>query len=312
LYSVKKKGIFHRMLDQWDLQILVIIPLILIFVFSYIPIYGILMAFQEFRLGDFPGFSQWVGFKQFITLFKSDAFPKVLRNTLAIGFLKIVINFPVPILFAVMINELRGKIFKKSVQTISYLPHFISWVVAAKLMFDFFSVDGGAVNTLLVNLHILKAPVPYFGKPEYFWGMAVVTDLWKELGWNSIIFLAAIAGIDSEMYEAADIDGASRLKKMWYITIAAIMPTIVLLLIFTVGRLLDANFDQIMQLTNMMGNPILRETADVIDTNVYRVGISQARFSYGAATGLFKAVINFGLLLSVNKLADRLTHTAVL
>ena len=300
------------MLDQWDLQILVIVPLIFVFIFSYIPIYGIVMAFQEFRLGDFPGVSQWVGFKQFISLFKADAFLKVLRNTIVIGLLKIVVNFPLPIVFAVFVNELRNKYFKKSVQTISYLPHFISWVIAARLMFDFFSADGGIVNVLLVNLHILKEPISFFGKTNYFWGMAVVTDLWKEIGWNSIIFLAAIAGIDAEMYEAADMDGATRLQKMWHITTKSISPTIILLFIFTVGRLLDANFDQIMQLTKMMGNPILRDTADVIDTYVYRMGISQARFSYAAAAGLFKAVINFGLLLSVNNIAAKMSDTAVL
>jgi putative aldouronate transport system permease protein len=307
-----QKSLLRRLSDQWDLQALLVPSFLLVLVFSYIPMYGIIMAFQEFRLGDFPGMSQWVGLKHLAKMFTDPNFLKVLRNTLVIGGLKLVINFPLPIVFAVFINELRNKYFKKSVQTISYLPHFISWVVAAKLMFDFFSADGGAVNELLVALGIFKEPVSFFSRGDLFWGMAVVTDLWKELGWNSIIFLAAIVSIDFEMYEAADIDGATRLQKMWYITVATIQPTLVLLFIFTTGRLLDANFDQIMMLTNQMGNALLRDTADVIDTYVYRVGISQARYSYAAAAGLFKALINFTLLLAVNKIADRVSGSAVL
>lgn len=307
----QKKSGFQRFMAQWDLQILVIPSIILIFVFSYIPIYGVIMAFQEFRLGDFPGMSDWVGFKQFMSLFTDPNFTKVLRNTVCISFLKLLINFPLPIIFAVLINELRNATFKKSIQTISYLPHFISWVVAARLMFDFFSVDGGAINEILMALHIVDSPIAFFSRGELFWGMLVVTDVWKELGWNSIIFIAAIASVDAEMYEAADIDGATRLEKMWYITLATIRPTIILMLIFTVGGLLNANFDQVMMLTNQMGNATLRDYADVIDTYVFRVGLSQARFSYAAAAGLFKAVINFILLLVTNKIADKVGDSAL-
>ena len=178
------------------------------------------MSFQEFRLGDFPGMSQWVGLKQFGALFRDPNFLTVLRNTVVISLLKMLVNFPLPIVFAVFINELRQKTVKKFMQTISYLPHFISWVVAARLMFDFFSADGGAVNQVLMTLGMINSPIAFFNRGEYYWGLAVGTDLWKELGWNSIIFIASIASIDIEMYEAADIDGATRLEKIWYITIA--------------------------------------------------------------------------------------------
>lgn len=305
-----KRRHLREFLQQADLQILVIPAILHILVFAYIPMYGILMAFQEFQLGDFPGLSEWVGVKHFVLLFKDPNFSRVLRNTVVISALKLAICFPLPIVFAVLLNELRGKHFKRTVQTISYLPHFISWVVAATLLFDFFSVDNGAVNSALQALNLIERPIHFFGKGEYFWSMLVGTDLWKELGWNSIIYVAAITSIDSEMYEAADIDGAGRYAKMWHITIATIRPTIVLLFIFTVGGLLNANFDQIMLLTNQMQNAQLRNYADVIDTYVYRVGLRDTRFSYAAAAGLFKAVINFMLLLAANKTSEKFGESA--
>ncbi len=307
----KKTSKLSEFFAQWDLQIMVIPAIIHILVFAYIPMYGILMAFQEFRLGDFPGFSPWVGFKQFAYFFSDPNFPKVLRNTLVINILKLVINFPIPIIFAVLLNEIRVLWFKKSLQTISYLPHFISWVVGATLLFDFFSVDGGAVNYILMTLGLVDKPIAFFGRGEYFWGMLVITDLWKEMGWSSIIFVAAITSIDAEMYEAADIDGANRYDKMWHITIASIRPTIVLLLIFTVGGIMNANFDQIMLLTNQMMNARLRDYADVISTYVYRVGIREMRASFATAAGLFQSIINFLLLLTANYLSGKFSESSV-
>lgn len=302
---VRKGGFIREFIKQADLQILVIPAIIHILIFAYVPMYGILMAFQEFDLGDFPGLSRWVGLKHFQLLFNDPNFMNVLRNTIVISVLKLLICFPVPILFAVLLNEITSKNFKKSVQTISYLPHFISWVVAATLLFDFFSVDNGAINSALQAIGIIKEPIYFFGKGEYFWWMLVGTDIWKELGWNAIIYIAAITSIDSELYEAAGIDGANRYQKMWHITVASIKPTIILLFILTVGNLLNANFDQIMMLTNQMQNSQLRDFGDVIDTYVFRVGLREGRFSYAAAAGLFKAVINFGLLLGANKIASR-------
>jgi len=307
-----KRPLHVRLFSQWDLQIMVIPGIIFLFIFAYIPIYGVMMAFQEFRIGDFAGFSQWVGLKHFRELiFRDPKFPNLMRNTFALSGLKLLINFPVPIIFAVFINEIRKPKFKKTIQTISYLPHFISWVVAARLMVDFFSPDSGAVNEFLMMLRIIDKPIPFFMRGEYYWWMAVATDLWKEVGWNSIIFLAAIASVDPELYEAADIDGATQVGKVWHITIATIRPTIVLLLIFTIGNLMSANFDQAYMLTNRMGNRILLTYADVFDTYVLRVGIAQSRFSFAAAVGLFRAVINFALLLGANMLAGKLGETAL-
>ena len=299
------------MVEQWDLQLLVIPGILLLFVFSYIPIYGLVMAFQEYRMGDFPGQSEWVGFKQFIALFTDKNLPLVLRNTLAISGLKLTIGFVCPIVFAVFLNEMHRDGIKKVIQTISYLPHFISWTVCATLLFDFLKADGGAVNELLVGLHLINEPIDFFGRGDLFWGLALISDTWKELGWNSIIFISAMAGVDAEMYEAADIDGATRAQKMWHITIKAIKPTIVLLFIMNVGGILNQNFDQIMMLTKQLGNPMLKETANVIDTYIFQVGISQNRASFGTAAGLVKSLINFVLLIGANTIADKAGENAL-
>jgi len=271
--------------------------------------YGILMAFQDFKMGEIPGFSQWVGFKQFSYLFKDPKFWPVVTNTIAISLLKLLINFTVPIVFAVIFNEVRSMKFKKVTQTITYLPHFLSWVVTATLMFDFLSLDNGAFNNMMKAAHLITQPIGFFQNAKYFWMMAVWTDLWKELGWSTIIFIAAMASIDAEIYEAAEIDGASRLQKMWYITIQSIKPVILLLFIFTVGGLLNANFDQIMNLTNQMTNAMLMAKANVIDTYVYVMGLNQMRYSFAAAASLLKNVINFALLLSANRIVLKLGET---
>ena len=298
------RSFFVRLREQWDLQVLVLPGVLLLLLFAYVPMYGLIMSFQEFRIGDFPGMSEWVGMKQYVSLFKDPNFFRALRNTLVISVLKLTISFVCPIIFAVFLNEMRQQGIKKSIQTISYLPHFISWTVCALLMFDFLSVDGGAVNEMLLGLNLIKEPIGFFQHGKYFWGIAVVTDIWKELGWNSIIYISAMAGVDAEMYEAADIDGATRAQKMWHITIKAIKPTIILLFIMSVGGVLNANFDQIMMLTKSMGNAMLTEFADVIDTFVFRYGISMGRVSFATAAGTFKAVINFALLLIANKVAS--------
>ena len=307
----RKRNIFLRMLEQWDLQVLILPGILLMVVFSYFPIWGIIMGFQNYQLGDFPGTSEWVGFKYFIELLTAQDLPKVMRNTLIMSFMKMFISFPMPVLFAVMLNELTFEPLKKTVQTISYLPHFISWVVGATLMFDFLSVDGGAVNEFLMAIGLIKEPIGFFLNGKYFYAIVLLTDIWKELGWNSIIYISAITSISQDMYEAADIDGATRLQKMWYITIASILPTVILMFIFQVGGLLNANFDQVMQFTNMMTNALLRDYADVLDTYIYRMGISLGRFSFGTAAGLLKSVVNFLLLMLANKIADSVSETSL-
>lgn len=306
----KKRNFFVRAIEQWDLQLLVLPGIILLLIFAYLPMYGLIMSFQEYRIGQFPGFSEWVGFKHFISLFNDPAFPLALRNTLVISGLKLTIGFVCPIFFALFLNEMRHQGTKKVIQTVSYLPHFISWTVCSLLLFDLLGKDG-TVNELLVALGIFKEPTNFFQHGDWFWGIALFSDIWKELGWNSIIYISAIAGIDAEMYEAADIDGATRAQKMWHITCKSIKPTIILLFIMNVGGILNQNFDQIMMLTNQMGNSFLKKTADVIDTFVFRRGISEGRISFGTASGLFKSAINFILLLVANKVADKAGENAL-
>jgi len=302
---------FIRMARQWDLQILVIPAIIYVLVFNYIPMYGIIMAFQNFKLGDTIGFSQWAGLEHFKALFADPVFARLIRNNLVMGFLRILLGFPLPILFAIMLNELRNLKFKKITQTISYLPYFISWAVTAVLMFNFFSVDGGAVNDILMALKIVEKPVYFFGNSNYFWGMFIGTHIWKQLGWDAIIYVAAITNVDSELYEAADIDGAGRLSKIWFITIQSITPTIIVLFILTIGNLMATSFDQIMMLTKMMANSLLRETADILQSYTFRMGLGQMRYSFGAAVGLFTTTINFILLIGANWVSRRFSETSL-
>ena len=302
---------YIKMARQWDLQLLVIPAIIYILIFNYIPMYGIIMAFQNFQLGDTLGMSEWVGLEHFRVLMADPNLPRLLRNNFVMGILRIVIGFPLPILFAVMLNELRSIKFKKTVQTISYLPFFVAWAVAAILMFDFFHVEHGTANELLLRFGFIDRPIHFFGNSDYFWGMFIGTHIWKQLGWDSIIFIAAITSVDTELYEAASIDGAGRLAKMWYITIQGIKPTIIILFILTVGSLMATSFDQIMMLTRMGDNALLRETADILQTYTFRVGLREWRFSFAAAVGLLVTVMNFTLLVGANAVARRKSETSL-
>lgn len=297
---------------QYELQLMLIPGIIFLFIFSYIPIYGLLMAFQEYRLGDFPGISKWVGLTQFKYLINDPTFPSVLKNTIVISALKLLFSFPMPIIFAILLNEITAVRFKKTVQTISYLPHFISWIVAAGLIFDLLSVDGGTINQLLMALNIIKDPIFFLGGSQYTWLVLIISDIWKTIGWSSIIYIAAITSINNEMYEAAEIDGAGRFRKIWNITLPTIRPTIIILFIFAIGGMLNANFDQIMMLTSSLQNYSWMPSADVIDTYVYRIGIGKMRYSYAAAAGLFKSAINFLLLLMANFISNKLSDVGVM
>ena len=290
---------------QWDLQLLILPGILFIFVFMYVPMYGILMAFQDYDLGDMPGFSPWAGFKYFQQLIDDPFFPRAIRNTIVMSLLRICIGFPMPIIFALILNEVKITKFKKPVQTVSYLPHFISWVVASALFFDLLSADTGIINNTLLALGWIERPILFFGRSQYFWGLATVTDIWKTIGWNAIIFIAAITAVDPELYEAAAIDGAGRLARIWYITLQCILPTIIILFIFTIGSLLSANFDQVYMLTRQGNNASLMEHADVIDTFVLRMGLRGMRYSFAAAAGFFRTIVNFSLLLIANWLANR-------
>jgi putative aldouronate transport system permease protein len=260
------------------------------------------MAFQQYRLGDAIGFSPWVGLMHFRMFFASPDVLRIIRNTLAISILNITIGLASAIVLAILISEVRGRAFTRFVQTVSYLPHFISWVVVGGLVFDFLSLSG-SLNDLLLWLGILREPVVFLGEPRYFWPVVVGTNLWKEVGWNSIIFLAVICSINPELYEAASIDGAGRMGRIWHITLSGIRPTIVLMLIMLSGTILDAGFEQVYILTNSLMNKTVFDTSEIIETYVFRVGISQGRYSFATAVGVVKSVVNILLLVGANSIA---------
>ncbi|MCV4233081.1 ABC transporter permease subunit [Virgibacillus sp. LDC1] len=298
----KKDNGFIRFFKQWDIQLMVLPALALIFVFSYIPMYGILMAFQDFNIFKGMGGSAWAGMKHFRMFFESPEFTTVMRNTIVISLLKFLIGFPAPILLALMLNEVRHMFFKRLVQTVSYLPHFLSWVIVSGFVVSMLSTDNGSVNILLEKMNLIKEPINFLSIPEYFWGILVTTGLWKEIGFSSIVYLAAVAGVDPHMYEAADMDGASKFRQIFTITLPSIMPVVIIFMILAIGSLLNAGFEDILLLAK---NPVLREVSDVIDTYVYRIGIENSRFSYATAVGLFKAVISVMLLTIANVVARR-------
>ncbi|WP_090983497.1 sugar ABC transporter permease [Paenibacillus sp. CF384] len=281
-----------------------IIPsIVFIFVFSYIPMYGVLMAFQDYNM--FEGFwaSPWVGFKHFKMFVEAPEFWQIMRNTIMISLLKLFFGFPAPIFLALILNEVRSMVFKRIVQTVSYLPHFLSWVIVAGFAMSMLSTDNGSINILLQKLHMIEEPINFLSMPEYFWAIVVTTGIWKDIGFATIVYLAAIAGVDPHLYESASIDGASRFRMMLLITLPCIMPVVIIFLILAVGGILNAGFDDLLLLGN---NPILRDVSDVIDTYVYRIGILSNRYSYATAAGLFKAVISVGLLVLANRVARRL------
>lgn len=288
-----------------DMYVLLIPGLVFLFLFKYTPMYGIIIAFQDFNIFDGIGGSQWVGLKQFHKLMTSDEFIQVFRNTLLISFYKIVLLFPIPIVLALFLNEVGKMWFKRTVQTIVYLPHFLSWVIISGLFINILSPSGGIVNEVIVWFG--GEPISFLINNDYFRSTVVFTAGWKETGWNAIIFIAAIAGIDQDQYEAASIDGAGRIKKMIYITLPGIAPTIVLMFILRIGHLLDAGTEQILT----MYNPVVYQTGDVIGTYVYRVGLGKMDYSFSTAVGLFNSVVGFLLIITGNFLSKKLVKRSI-
>jgi putative aldouronate transport system permease protein len=303
---------WSRLAQQWDLQLIMVWPAIgLLLLFHYVPMWGVLMSFQDYSL--FNGFwgSEWVGFKHFEMFFGAPEFWNIMRNTLVISLLKLFFGFPAPILLALALNEVRFNGFKRVVQTISYLPHFMSWVIISGVLFTLLSVEGGTLNDALVKLKMIDQPINWLSTPEYFWTILVASGVWKEIGFGAIVYLAAIAGIDPHLYEAASIDGAGRVRQIFQITIPCIAPVIIIFLILSISGILNAGFDDILNLTNNGENAIVRPVSDVIDTYVYRVGILNGRYSYAVAAGLFKAIFSFLLLVIANYTARRLGRSSL-
>ncbi|GGH14481.1 ABC transporter permease [Paenibacillus segetis] len=304
--SSSRRSLWRRFIAQRHLQVMALLGVAWMIIFNYIPMYGIIIAFKEFNIVKAISEAPWVGLTHFKEFLQDDNLPNVIRNTLGISLIKLCIGFPLPIIFALFLNEVRSVRYKKAIQTISYLPHFLSWVVLGGILATWLA-DVGIINHILQALHLIDEPISYLAEPKYFWTIIISSDIWKELGWSAIIYLAAISGVSPDMYEAATIDGAGRFQKMWYVTLPAIKSTISILFILAVSGVLSSNFDQILVLRNSLND----SASNVIDYYVYQTGILSGRFSYSAAVGLIKSVITLILLLIANKVSQKINDTSL-
>lgn len=269
-------------------------------VFYYLPLAGWVMAFQNYKPKDGLLHSTFVGMAKFVQLFSDVTFLQTLRNTLAMGVINLVVTFVAAIAFAILLNEIKSQGGKKVVQTISYLPHFLSWIIVTGILHDALS-SSGIINDLLVRFGVLQQPINFFAHPQYFWPIVAFANVWKETGWNAIIYLAAITAIDPSLYEAASMDGAGRWAKIKYITLPGIRPTIIILLLMNVGNVLNAGFE----IQYLLGNDLIMRVSQTIDIYVLKWGISQNDFSIGTAAGIFKSFVSIALILIANQIAKK-------
>ncbi len=288
------------------LYFLILPVVVYLIIFNYVPMAGIVLGFERFTPKNGVYMSEWVGLKHFVTFFSSVFFVRVLKNTLILSLLSVIFGFPAPIIFALLLNELDNEYFKKVVQVVSYMPNFISTVVISGIIIDFVASDG-AITSILVKVGFLSEAKNLLSVPEYFRTIMVLSDLWQQVGFGSILFLAALTGIDQELYEAAVIDGANRWKQTIHVTIPGIMPTVVIMLIMKIGSLLNANQEKIL----LLYNPLIYETSDVIGTFTYRKGLLEADYGYSTAVGLFNSIVNVILLFIANGVSRKYSETSL-
>lgn len=302
---------WKRFKKQKELQFFALLGMAILFVFSYLPLFGIIIAFKDYSINSgFSGIltSKWIGLKNFKEFFSYYKFPQILRNTLVLSLIKLVLTFPAPIILALLLNGLRNKFFKRVVQTVSYLPNFISWVLVYTIANAFLNGDIGVINQLLKNMGFISKPIPFLTSPKYFYGVAGFMAVWKNSGYWAIIFLAAMTGIDPQLYEAAEIDGAGRMQRMWHITLPGIKSSIVTVLILSIGSLLGggmggSNFDQAWIFGNKMNNSV----SEIIQTYAFKMGLAQGRFAYATAVDLVQSMISVLLILISNAIAKKIT-----
>jgi putative aldouronate transport system permease protein len=299
--GIPKKNLFHRLSRQRQLLVMGVPIILYVVLFTYVPLWGWTMAFQNYRPTQSFSQQDWVGLKWFKFLFADKVFLQTIRNTLAMSVINTTLGFVTAIGLALLLNEVKKLFFKRFIQTISYLPHFLSWVVVTGLVSAMLTTDNGAVNNALMALGLIKEPVLWLAEPKYFWGVIGATYVWKDVGWNTIIYLAAIAGIDPNLYEAAEIDGANRYQKMRHVTLACIKPTIIVLLLMSIGHILDAGFEMQYLLRN---GPVM-DVSDTIDVYVLIFGINLRNYSLATAAGMFKNVVNISLIFVANWIAKR-------
>ncbi|WP_099478718.1 ABC transporter permease [Paenibacillus ihbetae] len=296
---------WNRIWRNWQLYVLISPVIAYYILFQYVPMYGIQIAFKDFIATQGIWGSPWVGLDHFERFFNGYYFWRLIKNTLGIGLYSLAVGFPVPIILALLMNEVRAEKFKRFVQTITYAPHFLSIVVVVGMMMIFLSPRYGILNHF-IEMFGGKA-INFMTEPGWFKTLYVLSDVWQTMGWSSIIYLAALAGIDNQLHEAARVDGATRLQRIWHINIPGIMPTIIILLILNIGSIMSIGFEKVL----LMQNNLNMESSDIIATYVYRMGIQNAEYSFSAAVGLFNSVINFVLLVVVNFISRRVSETSL-
>lgn len=299
--KVKSKKKWWR---NWQLHMMMLPGMIFIFLFKYMPLGGITIAFKEFLPGKGIWGSPWVGMENFEYMMALPDTKRVLWNTLFIAAAKIIVNFPVPIIVSILLNEIRSQKYKRTVQTIIYLPYFISWVILSGIIQDLFA-RGGIINQFLKMFG--SSSIFFLGDKHAFIGVLIGTDVWKNFGYNTVVYLAAITGIDENLFEAARIDGANRFQQIWNVTLPGIAPIVTLMLILNLGNVLNAGFEQVFNLYN----PLVYETADIIDTFVYRISLVEANYSLGTAVGLLKSVVSFILIVTSYSIANKYSDYTV-
>ncbi|WP_010274686.1 ABC transporter permease [Paenibacillus senegalensis] len=300
-----QSGLLRKIIRDKYLLLLLIPLLIYYVIFKYIPMFGIIISFKQYNLFQGIWASEWVGLKYYYQFFQSPDAWLIIRNTFLLGFYKLIFGFPVPIILALLINEVRSNIFKRFVQTASYLPHFLSTVIIVGMITMFLSPTSGVLGEVLSWFGV--APKAYLQDPAWFRTIYVASGIWEEAGWGSIIYLAALTAIDPQLYEAAEIDGASRWRKTWHITLPGIAPAMIILFILQMGKLIEIGFEKVF----LLYNPATYETADIISTYVYRVGVVEGNFAYGTAIDLFMSVISLVFILGANYASRKWSETSL-
>lgn len=307
IYS-NQRGILYYLERDKFLYMMLLLPIIYFFIFKYLPMYGVSIAFKEYNIFKGISGSEWVGFANFKEVFASKEFFNAVRNSFMLNFLDLLVGFPAPLILALLLNELRSKKYKKTVQALLYLPHFLSWAVIGGIALKVFSPEYGIVNNFLKSIGLISNSIPFLTSSPHWVATYVLVGVWQNIGWGTILYLAALSGVPPELHEAAEMDGANRFQKMIHITLPCISSTIVILLILSIGRIALISFER----PYMMGNAMVREFADVISTYVYRIGIRASRFSIATAVGLFQSVISLFFLITANFVAKKSGHKGII
>jgi len=301
------RRLLTNMREHWQLYIMIVPPLMFFILFQYVPMYGLQLAFKEFNAMEGIWGSPWVGWDNFRRFFNAYNCWTLIRNTLGISFYQILVGFPIPIIFALLVNEINNAKYKKTIQMVSYAPHFISLVVIVSIMTVFFDQSKGFINVVLMKLFGMERGIPFLSSNEWFRTMYVFSGVWQNAGYSAIVYIAALSGVDMQVQEAAIVDGASKLKRIWHVQLPAIMPTVMILLIMECGNVMKVGFEKVL----LMQNALNMGTSDIISTYVYRVGITNADFSFGTTVDLFNSVVSCVVLVTVNQLSKWITQNSL-